>query len=39
MSMARTTFYVRPDGRIGHVWQQVRPEGHAQKVLDYLRRV
>lgn len=39
MSMARTTFYIRPDGRVGHVWQQVRPEGHAQKVLEYLRRV
>jgi peroxiredoxin Q/BCP len=39
MGIARTTFYVRPDGIIGHVWQQVRPEGHAQKVLDYLRRV
>lgn len=39
MSMARTTFYIRPDGRIGHVWEQVKPEGHAQKVLDYVRRV
>ena len=39
MSMARTTFYIRPDGKIGHVWEQVKPEGHAQKVLDYVRRV
>ena len=38
MSTARTTFYVRPDGRVGHVWEQVRPEGHAQKVLDYLEK-
>lgn len=36
MSTARTTFYIRPDGRVGHVWEQVKPEGHAQKVLDYL---
>ena len=39
MSMARTTFYIRPDGRIGHVWDQVKPEGHALKLLEYLRKV
>jgi thioredoxin-dependent peroxiredoxin len=39
MGVARTTFYVRPDGIIGHVWQQVKPDGHALKVLEYLRRV
>ncbi len=39
MGLARTTFYIRPDGIIGHVWQQVKPDGHAAKVLDYLRRV
>lgn len=38
MSTARTTFYIRPDGRVGHVWEQVKPEGHAQKVLDYLEK-
>ena len=36
MSMARTTFLIWPDGRIGHVWQHVRPEGHAQRILEYL---
>jgi peroxiredoxin Q/BCP len=36
MSTARTTFLIRPDGRIGHVWRQVKPEGHAQHVLDYV---
>jgi peroxiredoxin Q/BCP len=35
---ARTTFYIRPDGRIGHVWQQVKPEGHAQQVLAFLEK-
>lgn len=39
MSMARTTFYIRPDGLIGHVWQQVKAEGHAQKVRDFLAKV
>ena len=36
MSTARTTFYIRPDGRIGHVWSKVKPEGHAAKVFDFL---
>jgi peroxiredoxin Q/BCP len=36
MTMARTTFYIQPDGVIGHVWQQVKPEGHAEEVLAYL---
>lgn len=39
MSMARTTFYVRPDGMIGHVWEQVKPEGHATRILEYLAKV
>jgi peroxiredoxin Q/BCP len=38
MSMARTTFLIRPDGKIGHVWQQVKPEGHAHKVLEYVAK-
>ncbi|MEO7000417.1 MAG: peroxiredoxin [Ktedonobacterales bacterium] len=33
MTMARTTFYFRRDGTIGHVWAQVKPEGHAEDVL------
>lgn len=36
MTMARTTFYIRPDGLIGHVWQQVKPDGHARKILEHL---
>jgi thioredoxin-dependent peroxiredoxin len=38
MSTARTTFYIRPNGKIGHVWQQVRAEGHALAVLAYLEK-
>lgn len=34
MTMARTTFYIRRDGVIGHIWAQVRPEGHAEEVLQ-----
>ncbi|HKS68884.1 MAG TPA: thioredoxin-dependent thiol peroxidase [Ktedonobacterales bacterium] len=38
MGMARTTFYIRPNGLIGHVWENVKAAGHAQKVLEYLRK-
>jgi peroxiredoxin Q/BCP len=33
---ARTTFLVRPDGRIARVWPKVKPEGHAGEVLAAL---
>lgn len=33
MGIARTTFYIRPDGTIGHVWPKVKPQGHAAEVL------
>ena len=36
MGIARTTFSIRPDGIIGHVWEQVKPNGHGQEVRDYL---
>jgi thioredoxin-dependent peroxiredoxin len=38
MSITRTTFYIRSNGLIGHVWQQVKPEGHALAVLAYLEK-
>ncbi len=36
MSMARTSFLIRSDGTIGHVWEKVKPEGHAAEVLAAL---
>jgi peroxiredoxin Q/BCP len=33
IGMARTTFYIRPDGTIGYVWEKVKPDGHAEEVL------
>lgn len=36
MSMARTSFLIRPDGTIGYVWEKVKPEGHAAEVLAAL---
>ena len=36
MGVARTTFVIGPDGKIKHVFRRVKPEGHADQVLDYL---
>ncbi|MBX3111497.1 MAG: thioredoxin-dependent thiol peroxidase [Fimbriimonadaceae bacterium] len=32
MGVARTTFVVGPDGTVTHVWEKVKPEGHAAQV-------
>jgi len=37
MGVARTTFIIAPDGRIQHVFENVKPEGHAEEVLEYLQ--
>lgn len=38
MGIARTTFIIGPDGKIQHVFEKVKPEGHAEEVLDYLKQ-
>ena len=37
MGIARTTFIVGPDGKITHVFNNVKPEGHAEEVLAVLK--
>jgi len=37
MGVARTTFIIGPDGRILHVFMNVKPDGHAEEVLAYLK--
>lgn len=37
MGVIRSTFIIGPDGRIEHVWEKVKPEGHAEEVLAVLR--
>jgi peroxiredoxin Q/BCP len=37
MGVARTTFIIGPDGKIQHVFHKVKPEGHAEEVLEYLK--
>jgi peroxiredoxin Q/BCP len=39
MGVARTTFIIGPDGKIKHVFRKVKPEGHAEEVLAYLKSV
>ena len=35
--IARTTFVIRPDGKIAHVFNNVKADGHAEEVLEYLK--
>ena len=35
--IARTTFVIGPDGKIQHVFENVKADGHALEVLAYLR--
>jgi thioredoxin-dependent peroxiredoxin len=37
MGVARTTCIIGPDGRIKHIFKKVKPEGHADEVLEYLK--
>src|SRR6202162_4691466 len=37
MGVARTTFIIGPDGKIQHIFEKVKPEGHAEEVLEYLK--
>ncbi len=34
---ARTTFVIGKDGRVRHVFEKVKPEGHDREVLEWLR--
>lgn len=36
MGVARTTFIIGEDGKIEKVYEKVKPEGHAEEVLEYL---
>jgi len=37
MGIARTTFVIGPEGKIKHIFKNVKPEGHAEEVLEYLK--
>jgi thioredoxin-dependent peroxiredoxin len=37
MGANRTTFIVGPDGKIIHIFEKVKPDGHDKQVLEYLK--
>jgi peroxiredoxin Q/BCP len=37
LGVLRTTFVIDEDGRIEHVFEKVKPEGHSLEVLNYLK--
>ena len=37
MGVARTTFIIGQDGKIKHIFNKVKPEGHAEQVLEWLK--
>lgn len=37
MGIERTTFLIGPDGKITHIFNKVKPEGHAEDVLKVLK--
>jgi peroxiredoxin Q/BCP len=38
MGVVRTTYIIGPDGKIQHVFHKVKPEGHSEQVLEYLKQ-
>lgn len=37
MGVARTTFVIDPQGRIAHVFEKVKPAGHDEEVLQWVK--
>ena len=37
--VARTTFVIGPEGEIQHIFESVKPDGHAEEVLAYLKEL
>lgn len=37
--IARATFVIGPDGMIKHVFNNVKADGHAEEVLEYLKSI
>jgi thioredoxin-dependent peroxiredoxin len=35
--IARTTFVIGPDGKLAHIFNNVKADGHAEQVLEYLK--
>ena len=37
MGIVRSTFLIGPDGKLLHIFSPVKPEGHAEEVLAYVK--
>lgn len=37
MGILRTTFLIDPQGKIIHIWEKVKPEGHAEEVYETIK--
>ncbi len=37
MGIARTTFLIGADGKIAHIFENVKPDGHAEQVLAEIK--
>jgi thioredoxin-dependent peroxiredoxin len=35
--ISRMTFIIGPDGKVAHIFDKVKPVGHAEEVLGYLK--
>lgn len=38
MGIVRSTFLIDPGGKIAHIFSPVKPEGHAEEVLEYVKK-
>jgi len=38
MGIARTTFLIGPDGKLAHIFENVKPDGHAEEVLAQVKK-
>ena len=39
MGIVRSTFLIGPEGQIKHVFSPVKPEGHAEEVLERVKKL
>ncbi len=39
MGIERSTFVINDKGEILHSWRKVKPEGHAEEVLDFIKSI
>ncbi|WP_456484898.1 thioredoxin-dependent thiol peroxidase [Desulfurobacterium sp.] len=37
--VVRTTYLIDPEGKVAHVWKNVRVKGHVEKVLEMLKKL